>query len=96
MPYQYGKLIGHISGGSIPKIFETPLNTTIGGGNLRPGEMLKEQVSATSKRAGNMDSGQVSAKSKPPRCLGLLKRNDGPKAMKEDGRNDNYAGNTAW
>ena len=26
----------------------------------------------------------------------LLKRNDGPEAMKEDGRNEDFRGNTAW
>ena len=49
-----------------------------------------------SKRAGNIDNVQVSAKSKPVRDLCLLRRNDGPEAMKEDGRDEDYPGNRAW
>ena len=44
----------------------------------------------------NIEDEPVSAKSKPVRGLCLLKRNDGPEAVKEDGRNEDYLGNTAW
>ena len=53
--------------------------------------MSNGQVSAMSKRAGNMDNGQISVKSEPVRNLCLLKRTDGPEAMEED-----YQGNTVW
>ena len=49
-----------------------------------------------SKRARNMDNEQVSAKSEPTRGFCPLTRNDGPDAMKENGRNEDWLGNTAW
>ena len=58
------------------------------GSNLLDGNM--------SKRAGNIDNEQVSAKSKPARGLCPLKRNDGPEAMKEDGCNEDFPSNTSW
>ena len=48
-----------------------------------------------SQRAGNLDIEQVSAKYKPVRGFCLAKRNDGPEAMKEDGRNEDCPGNPA-
>ena len=48
-----------------------------------------------SQRAGNLDIEQVSAKSTPVRGFCLAKRNDGPEAMKEDGRNEDCPGNPA-
>ena len=71
-------------------------STTIGGGTLDQERMPNEQVSAMSKRAGNMDNEQVSAKCKPIRSLCQLKRNDEPEAMKEDGRNEDYQSNPTW
>ena len=49
-----------------------------------------------SKRAGNTDNEQVSAKFRPVRGFCVLERNDGPEAMKEDGRKEDYTGNSAW
>ena len=48
-----------------------------------------------SERVRNMDSVQVSVKSKPLRGFCLLKRNDAPETMKEDGRKEDYPGDTA-
>ena len=55
--------------------------------SCRPSLFLACLDEDMSKGAGNDDTGQVSAKSKPVRGLCLLKRNDGPEAMKENGRN---------
>ena len=88
---EHGQVIGHIMESDIPSICGTHQNTSIGGG-----EMLNELVSAMSKRAGNNDNEHVSAKSKPARGLRLLKRNDAPEAMKDDGRNEDNPDNTGW
>ena len=53
-----------------------PSEYTIDGGNLRSGEMLNEQVSNMSKRAGNIDKEQVSATSDPVRGLCPEKKMD--------------------
>ena len=42
------------------------------------------------------DDEQVWANFKPVGGLCTLKRNDGPEAMKEDGGNEDYPGDTAW
>ena len=46
--------------------------------------------------AGGMPDEELSAKFKQVQGLCLLKRNDAPEAMKEDGRKENCPGKTVW
>ena len=87
-----GKVIRNLWVGTYP-IFVGPINVPQ---FAVSGEMPNEQVPAMYKKVQEtVTMGQVSSKSKPTRGLCLLKRTDGPEAMKEDGHNED-PGNTAW
>ena len=84
-----GKVIGKCYGCDIAKSCGTIRIPQFGGGNFRSGAAQRTSLNI-------VEIEQVFAKSKPVRGLCLRSRNHGPEAMKENGRNEDYPGNTAW